>query len=231
MERTGLASFALALALAAAAGGTLLWLGSPRALGAFVRVPGSPVLERFQSAYTVTLPELARFADVQRRALLHAPEASGFGDLGLVELKLALADKTLTPEAVEASLERAAESLARSVSMGPVNPYAWTRLALAEYLLRGPSERAAGYLTQAILTGRVDPALALVRLDTGLVLWEHFAAADRSLVQEQARLAWARAPSQVAAIAARTGRRAEVREALERVPGARREFDRLLRGT
>lgn len=191
----------------------LLYLGAPRAIAAFVRLPGDYLLERIQNRESVSARNLETLIISRKRALAWVEAGRVQTDLALAQLVLAHAsgeDGAYDP----AGVARAIESLRAGLARAPARPYAWTRLALAELAAGGPSPEVAKPLEMALITARYTPRLLFVRLEFCLIAWPYFDSDTRDLVFQQVRIAWHRSPDRLVDLALRMERLDVVRTAL-----------------
>ncbi len=81
----------------------------------------------------------------------------------------------------------------------------------------------------AILTAPYTPRLLFTRLELCFIVWPHFAPADRDLVFQQVRLAWAEDPKRLVTLAQDFHQIELVRTVLSSLPGESSRFEILLR--
>jgi hypothetical protein len=217
-----------ALALALTAGMLLVGLALPRAVAGIVLLPVAETLRAIQFQEPVEPERLRRLVERQHRALAWAPRGRGWTDLALAQLLLSEAPG-VAPEAHGQLVWAGIDSLRGGLASAPANPFAWTRLALAETKIAGPSTGAARALAMALGTAPYEPRLIFVRLELGFTLWSRLAPEHRARVLEQVRFAWRDDPERLVELALAKDAAGLVRAGLVRVPGARRKFERMLR--
>lgn len=228
--RPSAAGRALGIILAAALGGALLWLGAPRLLAAFAMLPGDPALFALEHNRPVSTEDLRTLA--AGRAAAARWVGSGRVLTELAQAKLELAQRPETPAAERPAL--LAETIAlmrRGLARSPANPYGWSRLAFAHWLLEGPSEAAAEAWRLSIATGSGEAALAIWRLEFGLGLLAHLRGGDRALLAGQVRHAWRYDAAGLARFAKERGLADFVRRSLGALPpGEAARLEALLAG-
>ena len=138
----------------------LIALAAPRLLASVSVLPSAPTLNRLQSLQPVETAALRRLVRNQRRALVWQAGGRTWTDLGLAQLLLAERLADTDPRASSASPRRK-QALTEGLSVAPANPFAWSRLAYAEAMLAGWSERAVSALRMAFITGPVRAAASL----------------------------------------------------------------------
>lgn len=213
--------------LAVTLGALVLYLGLPRTIAAFALLPGNQTLSLIQKGETVEPEKLEALAASRRRALAWVDSGRMWSDLALAQLLLA-GPRDHGGKPGQGRLDQALASLALALRAAPANPHAWTRLAYADLLARGPSRSVASALAMSILTARYEPDLMFARLELSLGAWRYFPLQDRDLVLGQVRLAWRRSPERLVGLAKRTGEIAAIRAALAAAPADLAAFERRL---
>ena len=183
-------------ALAAA---VLIALAVPRLLASLSVLPSAPTLNRLQSLEPVEERHLERLVRNQRRALIWQAGGRTWTDLGLAQLLLAERLGDADPRSQQ-SFAAAQRALIEGLSVAPANPFAWSRLAYAEAVLSGWSERAISALRMAFITGPYEPRLLWPRLRLALAAWPYIQPADHEMVLHQLRQAWAADPEALTAL-------------------------------
>ena len=186
--------------LAFVAGVSLLFLGVPGAIDAFLMLSANRSLYKIQTEEPVLPEEFVLIIDSEKQSIFWGESGRNWTDLALAQLLLAeeIGDDD---EASRDLLSEARTSLKTGLALAPANPYAWTRLAYVEYLISGPSAAVAAALQMAILTAPYTPHLLFVRLELCFIVWPHFASEARDLVLQQVRLAWAEDPKRLVTLA------------------------------
>lgn len=218
----------LTTAIALAAALPLLYLGVPRTIAGFQEVSGNVALRNVRRGREVDLAALNRLAESRRNALEWRQRGRDWTDLGLAQLLIA--HRTEADDAGRAAyVSAAAASLESGLRLAPLNPQAWTRLAYARWLDRGPSSDLRTPLLMSIYTGPHEPELVFVRLKLIYSVWETFSAKERATVQRQIRFAWKTGKSRLVEMAYAVGRIRETRLALVSSPLELAKFERRLR--
>ncbi len=191
-------------------GAGLLALAVPRAVAALVSLPGGPVLARVQAMEPVGPEALDILIGAEDAALAWVDSGRRRTDRALALLLRARQGDAVRDKFLADSVAGLRSGLARA----PANSFAWTRLAYAETTLNGPSPASASALRMGLITAPHEPRLLMVRLELCLQSWDHFAPADRALVDNQIRAAWRRAPDRVIDLVHLTRRATPIYEAL-----------------
>jgi hypothetical protein len=87
-------------------------------------------------------------------------------------------------------LQQSAEAALQSLRQAPMKPAAWLRAALAYKSLGVAPDIVTRFLLMSIYTGRVEPNLLLLRLQTMYDLQRHLDADGRRLLLDQTLLTW-----------------------------------------
>ena len=105
-------------------GMSLVVLGVPRTIGAFVSFPSGPILSKIQFQKPVQQNELEILIASQERSLFWGETSRKWMDLGLAQLLLA--DQTVSePSVRQGHIEDAIVSLKNGLSLAPANSFAW----------------------------------------------------------------------------------------------------------
>jgi len=217
-----------AAVLGLVAGVSLLFLGVPATIDAFLMIPANTVLGKLQIQDPVSEEELSLLVSAEERSLFWGESGRNWTDLALAQLVLS-EEIEHDDEASRDLLTEARTSLKNGLALAPANPYAWTRLAHVEYLISGPSAAVAAALPMAILTAPYTPRLLFFRLELCFIVWPHFAPEERDLILQQVRLAWAEDPRRLVTLAQDFHQIGLVRTALSSLPGQEERFRILLR--
>lgn len=117
------------------------------------------------------------------------PIGDRLANQAILSLTLALRIPDSDPEKI-AYLEDSLSLIRARLARAPADTHSWARLALAEYLLNGPSEEALAALEMSHRTGPYEYFALRSRLELGLILWP-FAGEDlRAATALQAALLW-----------------------------------------
>jgi len=221
-------------------GMSLIVLGVPRTIGAFVALPSGPILSKIQFQKPVQQNEVETLIASQESNLFWGETGRKWTDLGLAQLLAA--EQTISDESVRQDyIASAIASLKKGLSLAPANAFAWTRLAYAEILKAGPSQAAASELRMSLATAPFEPRLLFLRLELSFRTWPYFQSEDRKLVFEQIRYAWHdtsirglkrrvdKTREKLVELAVRLGRVNVVRAALLKTSTDLSEFERRLR--
>ncbi len=209
-------------------GVALVGLAAPHLAAGFAELPARPVLEELRKGAALNDRYFEIAADSKTASLGWSAEGRGWAALGLLRFTEARRAGLATISG-RAKLEQSVMADRRAVSLSPGQAYAWTRLAHAELLRRGPNPRVAPLLERAIAQAPYDPALVFGRLELSFLAWRHLDPALRDMVAEQVRFAASIAPKRLAAMSRERYAMTAVRDALVDTPQLRRQVDYYLR--
>lgn len=145
------------------------------------------------------------------RRLIRSREASlAWRETGRTAKELGLARMVLAESAPAAERARqyalAERTLLRGLALAPVDPYAWTRLALVRIALARPPEEVAHTLGPALASGPNEEALFRATARMALYGWEALGDEGRRRAGGRVRAAWRTDPVGTASDAAALGR-------------------------
>ncbi len=175
--------------LSLVAGASLIGLGAPRMIAAFVMFPSGPVIKKIQALQPAEPEELETLIASQKRGLSWSESGSMWMDLGLAQSLLAKKKKHDSPERIQL-VDDAILSLRTGLEMSPLSPFAWMRLASVELLKAGPSPAAMSAFRLGLNMAPYEPYLAIARIYMGMALWSDLQPDERRLILQQARYAW-----------------------------------------
>lgn len=205
----------------------LIAVAVPRLFASLTVLPSATTLNRLQSLKPVDTEDLQRLVRNQRRALVWRADGRTWTDLGLAQLLLAERFGDGDPRS-QRRFSAARQALIEGLSVAPANPFAWSRLAYAEAILSGWSERAVSALRMAFLTGPYEPRLLWPRLRLALAAWQHIEPSDQEMVLHQLRQAWAADPEALTTLVTQQGQVDLARSALAGSPSDLRAFETLV---
>lgn len=195
-------------------GGLLVGLSVPRLMAEIALLPGNHLLDAVQRGARLGAGDLQKLIATQRRALAWTGSARIRIDLASAEIS-AVDNEPGGSASDNQTMARAIEDLRAGLVQAPADPEAWTRAAYAGIAEGQPARQIVPILAMAIETAPIAPGLIFPRLELCLVEWPYLSEAVRALVDEQIRIAWRQSPEHLAGLAAATGRKDAVREALE----------------
>ena len=172
------------LAIGLSLGLALIWLAVPRTVGAFLNLPGDPVLEAMQTGRPVSNEELHRFVLSRERSLKWVDDGRAWSDLGLAHLRLAELSGYDTFSGV-GYLAASTEALKTGLSKSPANPYAWARLAYLGLRQEGEGIDAKEALIMSLFTGPFERSLVDSRIEYALVIWHQLDVGQQDMIHEQ----------------------------------------------
>lgn len=88
-------------------------------------------------------------------------------------------------------LRKAQAATIQGLTLSPIDPYAWFRLAVVGNMLKLPTEQIINALRLSFYAGRVEPDLLMPRLSFGYDYYNEFNEDMRTLWQKQIPVAWA----------------------------------------
>jgi len=196
----------------AALGALLLTMGIPRLVAGFHALSARDVVWAVESGGTVDAQALSDAVDALSAADRWDPSAERRAEMAFLMARLAEANPA-GPER-EALYARATATVEAAVAAGPVQPHAWTMLAVLRERAGNPAG-AAEALRLSMLSGAVAPSMMVWRLETGLRLLPYMDEDTVSLLRRQVRLAWVLMPDRLAQVKAEGAAGALVRGALD----------------
>ena len=211
-----------AIGIALLLGVSILWLGVPRLVAAFLLLPGDGTVKRIQAKMPVTEKKLAELVSSRENALEWVTSGRLRTDLALGRLMLGRGEGQIPSSQINQSIR----DLKAGLAVAPANPYAWARLAVAEQLAGGPSTSVASALVMSVVTGPYEPDLIPLRLDLGFQNWRHLSSRDRDLVRQQIRFGWVRSKKRILEMSRDPRSLAIIRAALVRNPGSLAAFEK-----
>ena len=188
-------------ALAAAVGLALVAAAALLAGSGLAEVPGNSVLKHLHDGSAGT-HALRRLIGSREASLAWRETGGAAKELGLARMMLAAS----LPEAARAREYALAErALLRGLALAPVDPYAWTRLALVRMAQGRPPGEVAPALGQALASGPNESALLRPTARAALYGWEALGDEVRPLAVRRVRAAWRADPIGTASDAAALG--------------------------
>jgi hypothetical protein len=153
-------------------GVVLLLLGLLGFLGSALALPAGPALNAIGEGRAVADNQVARaVAALERSLRWGVTPAASLSDLALLKLVQIRPGDALAPEGVQLLMESLAVQEA-SLARAPANTDGWARLAYARYRLSGLDEASRDALAMSILTGRLERAPMVFRVQLILREWE-----------------------------------------------------------
>ncbi len=207
----------------------LIYLAVPRLAASLANLPGDRVFGRIVAREPVDADALRRLVESRTRALAWTAAPRSWTDLGLGVLLRARIEAGDDASAAREFLAHARRTVTAGLALGPINPYAWARLAFIEWHLGAPPDRIATLLKMSNLTGPVSPRLTFFRLDLAFRTWRYLADSDRRIVLRQIRSAWYVSADRLLALASTPLRRSIIRAALILRPALIAEYERRVR--
>jgi len=201
------------VACALVAGGLLLALAAPRAIGDTLALPARPVIAALRAGQAVDARHLAIAADAQAAALDWRDDGRGLAALGLLRYHQA---RALGFDGAEgrARLDEAIAAHRAGLARAPGQAHAWTRLAQLALLRDGPTPAIGPLLVRAVEAAPYDRRLAFRRIELAMIAWRKLDAPARAAIRRQIRFAATISARRLDALAARRYARALVLDAL-----------------
>ncbi len=186
--------------LGALVGVLLLGLGVPQLAAALSALAADAELREVRSGNPPSPERLARASEALAAA--NRWDASGEREAARAVLLTARAEAAPPGPDRDRLLAEALASARTAVQLAPGQPHAWAHLA-ALFERGGDRKRAVEALRLSMLTGAVEPALMMWRLEMGFRLRTAMDADSLSLLRRQIRLAWVIMPDEVATLSKR----------------------------
>lgn len=166
-------------------------------------MPGDAVVTRLQAEEAVNEAGLERLIRSREASARWRRTASVYTDIALARLILG------EISGAESQMTQAETSLREGLGLAPMDPYGWMRLVQLRLARGAPASEIAAPLRPALRSGPHEDrrhAMLLLTVEAGLVAWHELEGAERVLIGEKVRAAWARDVPRTAAAAVRTGR-------------------------
>lgn len=219
------------IGLGALLGVLMLYFAVPRTVAAVLLMPGERPLHVLQNGRLPSTPEIEAIVNSRTAAAHWIEQGRLLTDRSLA--RLTLAEQAVKGDAKPdpAKLEAAAQDLVAGLSLEPINPYAWARLAYVRFLQKGLNADAgvAPALRLSFLTGPYEPEMTFPRLRLALAVWSNFSTEDRELGRRQIRFAWLISRDEVVDLAIQSQRILVFRLALVGQPQDLAIFDSMLK--
>lgn len=177
--------------VSAAAGVLLLALAVPRFMAAAISAPYDQSLRDMAEAETAgaVSPAAVKAAAASRvRSLRWLDSPRAWTDLGALQLDQAEMAGFATARGRELA-DRSLDSHRRGLALDPAQPYAWLRLAHAEFVHNGVTPALNPTLQMSVRTAPYEPRLVLQRLDLAFTAWPMLDKTSRALMNEQIMIA------------------------------------------
>jgi hypothetical protein len=175
--------------VALAAGAALSYFGAHKLFGEPDRIAVERVAGDVQSGKAVD-PVLQ---ELTRSELRRAQDGGLSGLAGLIAVNRAQEAGFDTPDG-RMWLNRAVSDLRRGVAKSPGDGMAWLRLAGAEYLLDGPSQRAGAAMRMAATLVKSNASNVRLQLQLGAGLWTQLTPEQQDMMRGQIKMYWSALP-------------------------------------
>lgn len=206
----------------------MLYLAVPRLVAAVLLFPGNGPLHALENGRVPATPQLEAVVSSRSAAMGWIDEGSLWNDRALARLMLAQsAAKDAKPNPT--LLKVASSDLDAGLTLAPVSPYAWARLAYVRYLLNGSGPGVASALRLSFLTGPFEAEMTFPRLRLALTVYSNFDVEERELAKRQIRFAWLLSRDEVVDLAVESQRILVFRLALISQPQDLAVFDSMLK--
>lgn len=181
-------------------GGLLLGLGVPQLAAALSALNADAELQEVRNGNPSSPQRLARASDALAAA--NRWDRSGEREAAHAVLMTAQAEAAAPGPDRDRLFADALASARTAVQLAPGQPHAWAHLA-ALFERGGDRRRAVEALRLSMLSGAVEPALMMWRLEMAFRLRTAMDADTLSLLRRQIRLAWIIMPEQIATLSKR----------------------------
>lgn len=167
----------------------LLYVGVPRFLAELMLVPGTPIYERTNLGEPVTDEELEVLRESRIQAISFVDHPKAYNELGQVHILRA--QRASTDEERIAEARKAIEYLETSISLAPVNTFAWARIVSASLMI-GPETypKAVEAWRTSVALARFEPFILITRVHMGIALYSEMSNEDRAILREQVDLTY-----------------------------------------
>jgi hypothetical protein len=177
-------------------GVVLVTMAAPRLVAAMLDAPADRVLFYLQRVANVTDEALIGLIAARRSAIAWHETAQGHRDVAEAELHLAHRSQDA------GSFAEAERAVRQSLSIGPVDPHSWARLAHIAWHQNRDAHTASAALRASVQVGSYEPTLTAWRVRLILRLWDAVSAANRLIFATQIHQLAQDEPSTLAALAA-----------------------------
>lgn len=199
----------------------MIALAMPRLFAGFVTGPFDDTVRALGRNEPISDDALRLALGSRLRATALIGEGRYHADLAA--LRFAEYERVPVPE----RLDRAIAAHRTALTHAPAQPFAWSRLALAEMLRSGYGPAVGDALRLSLETGRYEHRLTMPRLELAFASWPSLPDSLRSAFGSQIVLAMRWMPNDLVAASHRFHRLAEVRAALAGAPELRTRFNLL----
>ncbi len=186
-------------------GVTLCMTMIPLITSDWLSVQGNPVFRKLQKEREVNESDLRLFVHSRENAAKWKESAKLHTDIALGRLLLG---NSLNPEDYPDNLEQAEASLRKGLTLAPMNPYGWMRLAQVRKARNATVSEIAGLLKLSLQSGQHEDkrhAMLLLMVEIGLDAWSQLDDPQRQVITQKAQKAWMRDPRGTARLATRMG--------------------------
>lgn len=189
----------------------MLGLGIPQLVGAMTALGAAAVIDDLQRGQTPDVKALTAASDSLAQAV--SWDRNGTYDTRRATVLSALAEAAPPGPEQQNLYTQAIAAVRAGLSRAPGQPHAWAHLAA---LLERTGDRigAIDALRLSMLSGAVEPALMLWRIDQGLRLRALLDPDTVSMLRRQIRLMWVITPEEVATLSKRPEATALVQDSL-----------------
>ena len=177
--------------VSATAGALLLALAVPRFMAAAISAPYDQTMRDLADPAKVgtVSPEAIKAAVLSRkRAVRWQDSPRLWSELGALQLEQAEAAGLNTAQGRELAA-RSMDSHRQGLTLDPVQPYAWLRMAKAELVVNGLTPALNPPLQMSVRTAPREPQLVLDRLELAFTVWPMLDKTTRAMMEEQVVIA------------------------------------------
>ncbi len=183
----------------------LTFLAIPIVMSDLLLQPGNLVIKRLQNEEKVSEWELQSLVDTRKASAKWRDVKKTHMDISLGYLIL---ENYLNKDGDD-NLQQAERSLIKALTLAPMSPYGWMRLAQVRNMLDAPASQIAGPLKLALKSGQNEDRrhfMLLLMVETGLEVWDELNDQEREIIANKTQKAWERDPRRTATLATRMGR-------------------------
>lgn len=168
----------------------LLYIGVPRFLAELMLVPGTPIVESLNRGEIVSEKDLGIAQESREQAVSFVDHPKAYSELGTIFLTRA---QTATESGSKKEFaSQAIIHLEKTLSLAPLNTFAWLRLSSARLILGDKENRgkALEAWRNSVATARFEPFVLISRLHTGIILHDIMTDEDKAILRDQADLTY-----------------------------------------
>lgn len=166
----------------------VLALSVPRLRASLSVLPADAVQSRYAQTGEFPTASMGYLTDVLVSGIENHDDPAYWAQLGLIHF--IRAESASDDQARGKDLALALQATGSALARAPVAPDLWLRMAIIRASLEEPSSEVVAAWRLSIDTGRVEPSLAVKRVELGLIYFSALSTEDRLQLLDQARIGW-----------------------------------------